>query len=457
MSLRSPDLLRHFWPNAGPHPQTAGRTASGSSYSLLPVWRRQRSWDAVDWSSVQHAYGQAVEVPDLLGRLRSRDREARRSAYQGLFDLLVHQGSRYEASAVATPFLVEIVADPKAPDRFAACQVLAAIAVGDESSWLIDRPDVAKARREVERQAHLTRAQLEQKQADWAAAGSTDHERRARARRNEFSDVESDRDAARWQIAAYDAARAGVPAYLAALASPETPVRLHAAHLLAWFPEERESIAPALAHLIGAEPQPMVTAAASVAAGLCGGADDPELVNALSARRGSDNRGERWSVVLGLARLVSRPDRPLIEELYACLFGAVGPVPYWPMLNGDMATFAALTIRDLDPAVAPDRVQTLVDRLNAPADDTDRYLLLRAALDTAFLTGPIADGTAFTDLDADQRTAVAGLQHSGILNDGAMVSMLLDAYNLPRDEAAMTRWCDSDSDHESGCAPGSQA
>ncbi|MGW5669363.1 hypothetical protein [Micromonospora sp. NPDC003776] len=397
---------------------------------------------------MQHAYGPAVEVPDLLGRLRSRDREARRSAYQGLFDLLVHQGSRYEASAVAAPFLVEIVADPKAPDRFAACQVLAAIAVGDESSWLIDRPDVAKARREVAHRAQLTRTQLEREQADWAAAGRTDHERRARVHRNEFSDVEDDRDAARWQIAAYDAVRAGVPAYLTALASSEIPVRLHAAHLLAWFPEERTSIAPALAQLIGAEPQPMVAATAAVAAGLCGGVDDPELVDALSARRGRDNRGERWSAVLGLARLVSRPDRPLIEELYACLFGAVGPVPYWPFLDGDMATVAALTIRDLDSAVAPDRLRVLVDRLNAPADDTDRYLLLRAALDTAFPDGPVPDGTAYTDLSADQRTAIARLQRSGMLDDGAMVSMLLGAYNLPDDQTAMTRWCHNDVEGE---------
>lgn len=402
---------------------------------------------------MQHAYGPAVEVPDLLGRLRSRDRKARRSAYQGLLNLLVHQGSTYEASAVAAPFLIEIVADPKAPDRFAACQVLAAIAVGDENSWLIERPDVAKARREVERRAHLSRAELEREQADWAAAGRTDDERRARARRNEFSDVEGERDAARWQVAAYDAVRAGVPAYLAALASPETPVRLYAAHLLAWFPEERESIAPALARLIGAEPQPLVAATACVAAGLCGSVDDPELVNALSARRGSDNRAERCSAVLGLARLVSRPDRPLLEELYACLFGAVGPVPHWPFLHGDLATLAALTLRDLDTAVAPHRVQILVDRLNAPADDTDRYLLLRAVLDTAFPNGPVPDGTAFTELGADQRGAVAGLQRSGILADGAMISMLLSAYNLPDDEAAMTAWCDSDADRDHNRQP----
>jgi hypothetical protein len=391
---------------------------------------------------VHHAFGPAVDVPDLLGRLRARDRQARRSAYQRLLSLLVEQGSRSEASVIAAPFLVEIVADAQAPDRFAACQVLAAIAIGDESSWLVDRPDVAQARREVQRLAGLSRAELEREHADWAAAARTDHERRARAVRNEFSDVESDRDAARWQMAAYDAVRAGVPVYLAALASPEPPVRLHAAHLLAWFPEERDSIAPELARLLGAESEPIVAATACVAAGLYGGTDDPPLVEALSTRRGSDNWIELWSAVLGLARLLSRPDRPLVEELYACLFHAEGPIPYWPFLDGDMTTLAALTIRDLDPAVAPDRRQVLIDRLAGQAETTDRDLLLRAALDAAFPHGPLPDGTAFTDLHADQRSIIAGLQRSGVLSDGAMTSMLLGAYNLPHDEVAMAAWCE---------------
>ncbi|MEV1143679.1 HEAT repeat domain-containing protein [Micromonospora sp. NPDC049799] len=392
------------------------------------MWRRQRSWDAVDWSAVQCAYGPAVEVPGLLDRLRSRTRDIRQASYQRLSDVL--NGSS-EAGAVVAPFLVEIVGDPKAPDRFAAAQVLAAIAVGDQSTWLIERDDPATARREVERRRSLTRADLEREQDEWVVSGPTADARAARARRVQWSDVEEDRDGQRWAVQAYDAVRAGVPAYLSALTSPDVAVRLHVAHLLAWFPEERASIAPVLARLIVEEPDPFVAATACVAAGLCaGGTDDTALVDAVSRRRDAVNRGEEWSAVLGLARLRSAPDRPLVEELYGCLDGARGPVPHWPLLGGDMATVAALTIRDLPAGVAEDRVRVLVDRVTAPADETDRWLLLRAALDAAFPHGPIPDGTRFADLNDDQRYAVTALRQAGELTGGAMVSMLVGSYNL---------------------------
>ena len=68
---------------------------------------------------------------------------------------------------------------------------------------------------------------------------------------------------------------------------------------------------------------------------------DAALIEALSARRASGNRGEAWSAVLGLSRIVTRPDRSLVADLYSCLFGATGPVPYWPFLEGDMSAVAA--------------------------------------------------------------------------------------------------------------------
>jgi hypothetical protein len=88
--------------------------------------------------------------------------------------------------------------------------------------------------------------------------------------------------------------------------------------------------------------------------------------------------------------------------------------------------------------------------------DEGRELAL-AALDTALSDGPTTDGTTFTELDADQRSAVAGPRRSGILADGAMVSMLLGDYNLPDNEAAMTAWCEAETDREPDSTPGSRA
>ncbi|GGN43347.1 hypothetical protein FHR83_001812 [Actinoplanes campanulatus] len=137
--------------------------------------------DAVDWESL---LGGPTRVPDALHALWSGDRDGRPSAYQYLADTLLNRNDRSPASIAAVPFLIDVVADPAAPDRFGACQVLRMIALGDESYWLIECPDPAADRAGVA-----------------ALSGA-------------------DRDAAQWAVEAYDAVRAGVPAVRAAQAVP---------------------------------------------------------------------------------------------------------------------------------------------------------------------------------------------------------------------------------------------
>ncbi|MCG5437846.1 hypothetical protein [Micromonospora foliorum] len=400
----------------------------------------QRSVPAeeVDWSSVSHAYGPAIEIPALLRSIKSDSQEVRQGAYGDLVDLLVHQGSRFEASAAVAPHLIDIVADPAVPDRFAACQVLAAVAVGDESSWLSDRPDPSDMRAEVQRRAPLSREELEAEHRDWIAAAPNEEERSARERRAEWGDVEADRDEQRWTIEAYDAVRAGVPVYVAALEASEAAVRLYAAYLLAWFPEEEGLAGPALAGLIRREPDPVVAAAACVAAGLGCPNGGEALVDALSNRRGSVNRAERWSAVLGLSRILRNPDRSLVSDLYACLFGATEPVPYWPFLEGDMAGMAALTIADLTPEVASNRIDVLAERAASADHTADAFTLLTALLDAAFPDGPIPDGVGFADLTPTQQRALSTVLRSGVLPAGPR---LLSRYNLPDSEQQLRTWC----------------
>ncbi|MBQ1013433.1 hypothetical protein KBX53_21295 [Micromonospora sp. M51] len=400
----------------------------------------QRSVPAekVDWSSVSHAYGPAVEIPALLRAVRSDIQEVRQGAYGDLVDLLVQQGSRFEASAAVAPYLIDIVADPAAPDRFAACQVLAAIAVGDESSWLSDRPDPSDMRAEAQRRASLSREELEAEHRDWMAAAPNEEERSARERRAEWGDVEADRDEQRWTIEAYDAVRVGVPVYVAALEASEAAVRLYAAHLLAWFPEEEGLVGPVLAGLIRREPDPVVAAAACVAASLGCPHGGEALIDALSNRRGSVNRAERWSAVLGLSRILSHPDRSLVRELYECLFGATEPVPYWPFLEGDMAGMAALTIAELTPGVAGDRIDVLAERAASADHTADAFTLLTALLDAAFPDGPIPDGVGFTDLTPTRQRALWTVLSSGVMS---AAPRLLSRYNLPDSEQQLRTWC----------------
>jgi len=101
--------------------------------------------DLVPWQSLRHAFGDAAEVPRLIRELSSAERERRQTALKDLFACLFHQGSVYEATARAVPFLFEVLNDPTTPERNWLAFLLASIADGrgylnrhtslDEQRW----------------------------------------------------------------------------------------------------------------------------------------------------------------------------------------------------------------------------------------------------------------------------------------------------------------------------------
>jgi hypothetical protein len=83
----------------------------------------------IDWSSLNHAYGPASDIPQLLLQLRTAP--APSSSYKdepwfSLWRALCHQGDVYTASFAALPELVRIAAD-REPDAAVGCLYLAAI------------------------------------------------------------------------------------------------------------------------------------------------------------------------------------------------------------------------------------------------------------------------------------------------------------------------------------------
>lgn len=59
----------------------------------------------MDWAGLSHAYESAHDVPGHIRTLCGDDDEARKQAFNSLFNSIFHQGSRYSASPVAVPFL----------------------------------------------------------------------------------------------------------------------------------------------------------------------------------------------------------------------------------------------------------------------------------------------------------------------------------------------------------------
>jgi hypothetical protein len=349
---------------------------------------RSHMVDAVNWVSLTRDPRASSGVPAALHALWSADEFLRRSAYNYLAGTLVQQGRRFPTSIAAIPFLIDVIADPAAGDRFGACQLLRLIAIGDETYWLIERPDPRALR----------------------AVPAPEQ----------------------WDMAAYDAVRARIPAFLAALNDHDPAVRMHTAHLLAWFPEERHVVVPALTRLIASEPAEHVdvAAVASVAAALAGGlAADRALTGALAMRLGGPVPTERWAAAIAVAMLYSRPPHEVIEQVYDCLLEADDPVPNWPFLEGDMRTLAALTLSRLDPSTAADRVELLIGRLRKTRPGQERTILIGALVDSVF---PRTDKliSRFTDL---QLAVVRALIEADAWGDGPYVVSLLAAAGLPKD------------------------
>ncbi|MQS37533.1 hypothetical protein FFZ77_18440, partial [Streptomyces katsurahamanus] len=83
--------------------------------------------DEVDWAALEHAYGPADDVPQMLRGLASEDAAEREAALDGMYGTVHHQGDVYDATLACIPFLVELAADPAVQDRGGIVELLTSI------------------------------------------------------------------------------------------------------------------------------------------------------------------------------------------------------------------------------------------------------------------------------------------------------------------------------------------
>src|SRR5260370_14556458 len=73
--------------------------------------------DCVDWAHLNHAYGSATDVPDMIRALASPDTATRHAAYDALYGTILHQGSVYAATGSAVPFLIELLTEESVEEK----------------------------------------------------------------------------------------------------------------------------------------------------------------------------------------------------------------------------------------------------------------------------------------------------------------------------------------------------
>lgn len=86
----------------------------------LPYGLLMQAWDKVDWASLEHNYGRATDVPELLARCASTDTNDAAEAIADLEEALYHQGGWIcSASSAALPFLLDLALAPDTHHRAA--------------------------------------------------------------------------------------------------------------------------------------------------------------------------------------------------------------------------------------------------------------------------------------------------------------------------------------------------
>ncbi|MET3426316.1 HEAT repeat protein [Actinoplanes tereljensis] len=83
--------------------------------------------DDLDWAAMRHAYGTAEEVPDLLRGLLDPDPATREVALDAMYGAVHHQGSVYDSTVAAIPFLLEALRTPGLPGRAGIAKFLASV------------------------------------------------------------------------------------------------------------------------------------------------------------------------------------------------------------------------------------------------------------------------------------------------------------------------------------------
>ncbi len=84
--------------------------------------------DAVDWASLEHAYGEATDVSGLLRDLMSPDLGS--DAADELYGNIWHQGTIYPATAEALPILLAMLEDSACPNKPLIQQLVVCIGAG---------------------------------------------------------------------------------------------------------------------------------------------------------------------------------------------------------------------------------------------------------------------------------------------------------------------------------------
>lgn len=328
---------------------------------------------AISWSELTHAYGPADDLPARLQDLVSDDDKSWRTALDSFWGSICHQGTVYEASVAAVPFLTDIL--PHVPDerRAGILRVLAGLANRDIYA---DR-----SRKQLIYRVKIDAPEFDDGYELWS------NER--------FLREGSPYQDPRWMNLGHERARDGISTYLVLLHSGQPECQIAAMYLLSGFAEERERIVPEILDLLDVTIDPSVQAAALIALGPLLEEHSREWDRVTAACVAGEGPLVRLCGALSLASYHPTSMTPVVAELL--VEAMVSPEPleasyralewasYWEPLHAQAA-------EALGCLGNPDGVNALLTALRQGAGIwrmTDTVRVAETLLDVVFFGQPV--------------------------------------------------------------------
>ena len=406
--------------------------------------------DAIPWAELEHAYGPAADVPELIRALASSDDKTRGRGYAHLYGNIFHQGSRYQATPYVVPFLFELLLDSSTPDRQGLLSLLLSLAMGYEQHFLpfgfdpdayFALLDTQEAHEKYERALALGVMYGEddtaEEKEDDPDGGYDDEERLDLF---EIKSAFGARDA-------YRAVRDRLQELLPLLEEDDLSVRLQTAYAFAWFPERFDLTFPRLLRIAVEGRTPFERANALPALGILARSqnvpmDTPLLLECLK---------EPYPTVQRLAAvaLITLFGAEAPEEAFAVLLVALlaeeheaetdRTEPHVLWNHGDLVGYAAIVLEK----AAQGRAEVVVAALLAALEGASplRSLTLIGVLLRLTFPERKFHGDRAESLNPLQRRTLKAIAEHGAWKVGrshfSQFGTLLHSYNLPSTQETM--------------------
>jgi hypothetical protein len=401
----------------------------------------------IDWSNLEHAYGTAEDVPPLIRKLQSSDKEDLTSAYGVLYANIFHQGSRYSASREVVPFLYRLAISPKTLLREEILRLLTRLAIGEPTNHWLRGIDVERWREDVAAyQAPGWCEEEKARQLEWVDEGVDEDDRKRRKWQSMlFSPPEAILKSSVAELGVYDAVKDGLQHIIDLLKDDSAAIRQEAAYALAWFPEELDRIHPALFDLIDSETNPVVQATGLIALGQLqtrseSNLADTPVVRHLESVYAMDSGFDlsRWASAIALIMLHASQSEH-VHEVLRKLKESDYLQEYEPrnlndvnfeFADPDLASLAAMSLRNLNRENSQGSEMVIIETIPSSRGETT-LVLAEIGLKLLF-EKPVSEPLAPESLTHDQRELIRALTKVDSFNwSFANFLSILKGWGLP--------------------------